>query len=176
MPTNVFTDSVYEALHQFVTAYKLHPILVNFTAALIPVSVGCDLFARVFGKQTLRDTGWWTMCFAAVVTPFTVLSGWLFWTTYDDGIRGMTIHKWLGTALAIFLVCLVLWRWRFFKSNSWPSVLYLLVALVAVGAVAYQGHLGGDQSFGSLSDAVQEKLRPVPRPAPIGIARWDGWK
>ena len=25
--------SVYETLHQFVVAYKVHPILVNFTAA-----------------------------------------------------------------------------------------------------------------------------------------------
>ena len=52
--------SVYETLHQFVIAYKLHPILVNFTAALVPVSVGSDVLGWVFRKQSLRDTGWWT--------------------------------------------------------------------------------------------------------------------
>jgi uncharacterized membrane protein len=142
--------SVYETLHQFVSVYKVHPILVNFTAALVPVSVGSDILGWAFGKQTLRDTGWWTLCFAAVITPFTAIAGWLFWMEDDVGVPGMTIHKWLGTSLAVLLVGLVLWRWWFFKSNRRPSVFYLLVALAVIGAVVYQGHLGGDQSFGSM--------------------------
>ena len=152
MSSYIFAHSIYETLHQFVSAQKLHPILVNFTAALIPVSVGSDILARVFGKQTLRDTGWWTLCFAAVITPFTAITGWLFWMNDDNGVSGMTIHKWLGTALAVLLLGLVLWRWWFFKSDSRPNVLYLLVALAVVGSVVYQGHLGGDQSFSMSSD------------------------
>jgi uncharacterized membrane protein len=150
MPNYILAASVYETLHQFVSAYKVHPILVNFTAALVPVSAGSDILGWVFGKQTLRDTGWWTLCFAAVITPFTAIAGWLFWMDGDVGVPGMTIHKWLGTSLAVLLVGLVLWRWWFFKSNRRPSVFYLLVALAVIGAVVYQGHLGGDQSFGSM--------------------------
>jgi uncharacterized membrane protein len=52
----VIAAAGYEALHQFVTAYKVHPILINFTAALIPVSVISDILAGIFDKQTLRDT------------------------------------------------------------------------------------------------------------------------
>jgi uncharacterized membrane protein len=146
----VFAASPYELLHQFVTAYKIHPILVNFTAALVPVSVGSDIFGRIFGKATLRDTGWWTLCFAACITPFTAIAGWLFWMKDDDGVTGMTIHKWLGTSAAVLLIGFVLWRWRYFKSDRWPSILYLLIGLVIVGAVVYQGHLGGEQSFMSM--------------------------
>jgi hypothetical protein len=58
----------------------------------------------------------------------------------------MTIHKWLGTSLAV-LVGLVVWRWWFFQSNSWPGLFYLLAALAVVAALVYQGHLGGRQSF-----------------------------
>ena len=158
MSSYMFAHSVYETLHQFVSAQKLHPILVNFTAALIPVSVGSDIFARVFGKQALRDTGWWTLCFAAVITPFTAMTGWLFWMNDDNGVSGMTIHKWLGTALAVLLVGLVLWRWWFVRSDSRPNVFYLLVALAVVVALVYQGHLGGDQSF-SMSSALAPPAR-----------------
>ena len=139
--------SVYGALHHFVSDYKVHPILVNFTAALIPVSVGSDILAKALRKQTLRDTGWWTMCFAACITPFTACAGWLFWMDDDNGATNMTIHKWLGTSAAVLLIGFVLWRWWFFKRDLWPNILYLLVGLVIVGAVVYQGHLGGEQSF-----------------------------
>jgi hypothetical protein len=47
--------SAHEALHQFVSAWKVHPILVNFTAALIPVSVVSDILGRALARQTLRD-------------------------------------------------------------------------------------------------------------------------
>ena len=139
--------SVYETLHQFVSSNKVHQILVNFTAALIPVSVGSDILGRIIGKQSLRDTGWWTMCFAACITPFTAIAGWLFWMKDDVDVTNMTIHKWLGTTAAVLLVGFVLWRWRFFRSDRRPSILYLLIGLAIVGAVIYQGHLGAQQSF-----------------------------
>ena len=143
----VLADTVYSTLHQFVSDYKVHPILVNFTAALVPVSVASDIFGRILDKKSLRDTGWWTMCFAACITPFTAIAGWLFWMKDDVDVTNMTIHKWLGTTAAVLLVGFVLWRWRFFRSDRRPSILYLLIGLAIVGAVIYQGHLGAQQSF-----------------------------
>ena len=148
MSINILASASLKTLQHFVSVYNVHPMLVNFTAALIPVSVGSDVLARIFGKPSLRDTGWWTLCFAAIITPFTASAGWLLWSHDDDGVLGMTIHKWLGTSLAVLLLGLVLWRWSLFKSTSNPSLLYLLIASMVVGAVFYQGHLGGKQSFG----------------------------
>lgn len=151
MPSYLLAAStVYETLRQIVSDYKIHPMLVNFTAALVPVSVGSDILGWIFRKQSLRDTGWWTLCFAAVITPFTAIAGLLFWMKDDVGVPGMNIHKWLGISLAAFLVGFALWRWWFFMRNRRPNVFYLLVALAVVGALVYQGHLGGDQSFGSM--------------------------
>jgi len=148
MPSTLLAaSSVTETLRHFVTTYKIHPILVNFTAALIPISLFSDVLDRILGKQSLRDTGWWTLCFAAVITPFTALAGWLFWMEGDDGVREMMIHKWLGTSAAVIVVGLAVWRWWFFKKDRRPNIAYLVVALAVVGALVYQGHLGGEQSF-----------------------------
>ncbi len=55
VPASVLAVSACESLHPFVSAYKVHPILVNFTAALIPVSVGSDIkTSRASGTITWR--------------------------------------------------------------------------------------------------------------------------
>lgn len=143
----VLVATVYETLNQFVSTYKVHPILVNFTAALIPISLLSDVLGKLLSRETLRDTGWWTLCFAAVITPFTSVAGLLWWSEMDDGVTGMLIHRWLGISLAALLIGLTVWRWWFFKSNRTPTYYYLLVALAVVGALVFQGHLGGQQSF-----------------------------
>ena len=65
----------------------------------------------------------------------------------DVAEEGLAIHKWLGSSLTVLLVGLALWRWWIFKRDRCPSMFYLLVALAAVAALIYQGHLGGAQSF-----------------------------
>jgi uncharacterized membrane protein len=99
----VLASGIVAGLRQFVMETKLHPILVNFTAALAPVSVVGDAIGRLCQDESLRHTGWWTLFGATAITPFTALAGWLFWMPDDSGVTGMTIHKWLGTGLAVLL-------------------------------------------------------------------------
>ena len=153
---HTLADGLIPALRAFVTSQKLHPVLVNFTAALVPVSVGADVAARLLKKESLRGTAWWTLFVAACVTPLTAAAGWLFWMDDDNGVTAMTIHKWLGTGLAVLLMGLVLWRWRAFRKDRWPSLAYLIVGVMVVGALVYQGRLGGDQSFGAMTSDMAE--------------------
>ncbi len=139
-----------DALRHFVTVTKLHPILVNFTAALIPVSIASDLLSGYLKKITLRDTAWWTLFYATIITPLTAISGWLFWMEDDRGVTGMTIHKWLGTALAALLFGLFFWRLRLYRQGRYASVGYLVVGLLFVAALVVQGHLGGEQVFSGM--------------------------
>ncbi|MDE2038788.1 MAG: DUF2231 domain-containing protein [Elusimicrobia bacterium] len=135
------------AARQLVSRLYIHPILVNFTAALVPVSLGSDVLERLTRRGSLRETGWWTMLYAACVTPFTALAGWLFWMKDDVGVHGMAIHKWLGTSLAVLIPALALWRSRFWKADRRPNGLYLGAGLVLLAALILQGHLGGVQVF-----------------------------
>lgn len=135
--------NILAALKHFVSVTKLHPILVNFTAALVPVSVASDFLAAYFKKQSLRDTAWWTLLYAAIITPFTALAGWLYWDKGDIGVTGMTIHKWLGTSLVILLAGLFFWRWQFYRQNREVSATYLVLAVALVTILVVQGHLGG---------------------------------
>ncbi|MCA9674668.1 MAG: hypothetical protein H6674_09220 [Dehalococcoidia bacterium] len=141
---------ILAAVREAVAVTKLHPILVNFTAALVPTSVACDAIARWRRHDQLRATAWWTLLLAAWITPLTAATGWLFWMDDDDGVLGMTIHRWLGTAIAMALVGLCLWRRRIRRSEQWAGIAYLAVAIAFVAAVAVQGTLGGRQVFSGM--------------------------
>lgn len=137
-------------LREFVWVTKLHPVLVDFTAALVPVSVGSDWAARLLKKDSLAETAWWCLAYAVCITPFTALSGWLFWMKDDTGSSGMAVHKWLGTAMVLSLAALFLWRRSFRNRAQRVSGAYLALGLLLVALLAYQGHLGGAQVFDSM--------------------------
>ncbi len=139
--------SLWNAAAGVVMQYKIHPILVNFTAALVPVSLAGDALGRWNGDDALTKTGAWTLFCAGAVTPLTALTGWLFWMSDDVGSRGMMIHKWLGTALALLVPALALWRARYYRRDRRLGALYLAAAALVVAALVYQGSLGGAQVF-----------------------------
>jgi len=141
---------VVPTLKQFVTVTKLHPILVDFTAALVPVSIFSDVIGRLFQIESARHTGWWTLFYATIVTPFTALTGWLFWMPDDTGVMGMAIHKWLGTELTVLLFGLFLWRHNLHRQNQWPTMAYFIAGSIFIAALVYQGHLGGEQVFSGM--------------------------
>lgn len=144
------TSGIMAALKQFVSATDLHPILVNFTAALVPVSVGADMLARARKDESLRQTAEWTLLFAAVLTPLTAITGWLFWMHDDNGVAGMAVHKWLGTGLAALLIGLFAWRLKLQRRGQWASLAYLAAGVLFIGALVVQGHLGGAQVFSGM--------------------------
>ena len=136
-----------DSLRQWDSSWKIHPILVNFTAALVPVSIASDIAGRLLGRVSLRHVGWWTMLYAGIITPFTAFFGWLFWMDDDNGVRGMTIHKWLGTSLAVVLLGMLIWRGASCRKDRSPGWLYLCVGVLIIAALVYQGTLGGNQTF-----------------------------
>ena len=132
------------------TPEQFHPILVNFTAALLPLAFLSDLLGLWSKRRALHAVGFWMMLYAAILTPFTAAAGW--WWKHAAGptlpTATITVHQWLGTVAAFGFIGLALWRWSFYRRDAAPTRAYLAVAAVLVLALVYQGSLGGSMAFG----------------------------
>ena len=132
------------------TPEEFHPILVNFTAALLPLALLSDILGRIFRRQTFHHAAWWMVLYAAVITPFTAAAGWWWKLTEGSALppRLITVHQWLGSAAVVLFVVLAVWRWSIHKRDASPSLAYLGFAVILVIALVYQGSLGGRMVFG----------------------------
>jgi uncharacterized membrane protein len=128
----------------------LHPILVNFTAALFPASVGSDLLGRLSRRRSLANAAWWMVLFAAVVTPLTVVAG-LFWRRQVDQFLSpqlINTHQWLGISVSVLFALVAWWRGKLHAREENPGLIYFVVVSVVALALVYQGTLGGMMVFG----------------------------
>jgi len=129
---------------------ELHPILVNFTAALLPLALLSDILGRIFRRQSFHHAAWWMVLYAAVITPFTAAAGWWWRLTEGSALPAklIAVHEWLGTTAVVLFVVLAFWRWSIHKRETSPNWVYLTYALIVVLALVYQGFLGGRMVFG----------------------------
>lgn len=129
---------------------EIHPILVNFTAALLPLAVLSDLLGRMCRRPGLSAAGMWMMIYEAIITPLTVIAGWWWKISEGDPMHAglIEVHQWLGTAAALLFIVLAFWRWTFHKRTIPPAWTYFVVAFISVMALVYQGSLGGAMVFG----------------------------
>lgn len=128
----------------------IHPILVNFTAALVPISVVSDVLGKLLGRESLKHAAWWSLCYAAAITPFTALAGWFWKRSIEAALPAdlIAVHQRLGISLAVAFVVLTIWRGLLHRRGETPGIAYLLLAVLTTGALMYQGHLGGTITFG----------------------------
>ena len=77
---------------------ELHPMLVNFTAALLPLALFSDLLGRWLKRSSLHSAAAWMVLYAAIITPLTGAAGW--WWKIQPGETPpelIAVHQWLGT-------------------------------------------------------------------------------
>jgi len=132
----------------------LHPLLVNFTAALIPTSVISDWLGKFTKKDSFRSTAFWTLTLATAITPVTAYMGWRWMNALQETqTNAMVFHRIMGFSLAGILLPMLYWRFRTFRGGRPTSILYLLIMTVVILAVAMQGHIGATMTFGNGSTA-----------------------
>jgi uncharacterized membrane protein len=157
---------------QLVSTYHLHPIVDHFTIALLtfgvaaePLSAAAILISRgrvsflaVWG-QKLRSTSLLLMIGGAAASVLSYFSGDAeadrLWDTMSPAAQQILLashgpvylsHAVLGQRLMYAFVILAIWRVMLELSSGLKRtrIAFLMVAMVAAGALLYQGKTGGE--------------------------------
>jgi uncharacterized membrane protein len=121
---------------------EVHPSLVHFPIALLPVSIGTDLIGRATGNRGLLETARHTIEIAAVGAALAGVSGLVAQeeVNAEGEARDMLItHRNLNILATLAVGTLALWRSRRYR----PSLGYLGLGLAGVAAMTYSAYLGG---------------------------------
>jgi uncharacterized membrane protein len=122
--------------------HEVHPALVHFPLALLPLSIGADLLGRVTGNEALRDLGRTTMPLAAVSGLVAGAAGLMAQTEVEADGRAMEMlktHRTLNLGLVAIAGAMSAYRSRTEK----PGVGYLAMGLAGCAAMTYSAYLGG---------------------------------
>jgi uncharacterized membrane protein len=156
---------------------QLHPIADHFTIALLTVAVFIDLVASIFSSRAwLRYMALTLMVMGALATGASWITGgelqpeWVFKTVPPAAKALMHRHAELGEALVYVFAVLAIWRIlvESLASMARTRWLYLIVAIIAICVIGYQGHLGGELVYDYGIGTELLHATPAPSPAESG--------
>ena len=157
---------------QLVSTYHLHPIVDHFTIALLTFGIAAEILAAAavllfrnsarvsVWSNKLRSTSLLLMIGGAAASVMSYFSGDAeadrLWDTMSpaaqqilassDGAAAYLSHAVLGQYLMYAFLILAAWRvmLEFSSRLRRMRVVFLLAAIVATGALLYQGRTGGE--------------------------------
>ncbi len=122
--------------------HELHPSLVHFPLALLPLSIGADLVGRMTGNQSLLDLGRRTMPLAAASGLVAGVAGLMAQTEVKAKGASMDMlqtHRTLNLGLVAIAGAMAVQRSR----DEKPSAAYLGLGLMGIAAMTFSAYLGG---------------------------------
>jgi uncharacterized membrane protein len=126
--------------------HELHPSLIHFPLALLPLAIGSDLVGRVTGSSSLLDLGRRTIPLAAASGLVAGLAGLMAQTEVKAEGGAMDLlktHRTLNLGLVAIAGAMAVQRVRKEK----PSAAYIGLGLVGIAAMAYSAYLGGEMVY-----------------------------
>lgn len=150
----------------------LHPVADHYAIALLTVAVLIDLFASLVPARIwLRYAALLLTILGALSAGASYGTGTLeagrIWNALGPDAKDILHrHGQLGEYLAIAFGVLALWRIliqavTFFAGSR---TFYLLVAIVAIGALTYQAYLGGKLVYNYGAGTALMANEPIPKP------------
>ncbi len=159
-----------DSVVKFLEPYQLHPVVDHFTVALLIVAVLIDLVASATPTRIwLRYTALLLMILGALAAGGSYFTGGMegdrIWKALGDPAKEvLKRHDDLGMYLAITFGILALWRimLQAFGFMAGSRAIYLIVALLAIVALGYQGYLGGVLVYDYGAGTALMASAPVP--------------
>lgn len=121
---------------------QIHPTVVHFPIALLPLAVGADLLGAITGSASLRGFGRKAIAAAAVGAVASAVTGLI--AGEEVNVEGpsrdkLMTHRNLNAVVTIVASSMAIWR----ANNDRPNATYLATGLAGVGVLAYTAYLGG---------------------------------
>ncbi|WP_313136636.1 DUF2231 domain-containing protein [Paracoccus jeotgali] len=121
---------------------QMHPAVVHFPIATLPLAVGADLLGSMTDNPSLRSFGRGAIAVAAAGTVAAVVTGLI--AGEEVNVEGpardkLMTHRNLNAVVTLAATCMAFWR----ASNDRPGAGYLTTGVAALGTLAYTAYLGG---------------------------------
>ncbi len=174
-----------EQVLDYLQKLNLHPVADHFTIGLLTIAILIDLTASLLPMRTwIRYMALTLFILGALAAAASFGTGDMeadrIWKALGpDAKEVLKRHAELGEYLAIVFGVLALWRIlvEAFEFAAGSRGIFLLVAIIAVGTLLYQGHLGGDLVYDYGAGTALMAAQPVPTeaapsaaPTPSGVA------
>lgn len=147
---------------------EIHPSLVHYPLAFIPLAVGADLLGRATGSRSLSDLGRLGMMLGAGSAALAAVAGLAAQEEVDveegsEAYEMLVTHRTLNVGLVAASAGMAAWRWR--EPEATPG--YLGLGLAALGLLGYSAYLGGKMVYQhglgvEAADGIYEEDHPVP--------------
>lgn len=147
---------------------EVHPALVHFPIALLPVSLAADALGRATGSQSLLDMGRRTMPLAAASAALAGVFGLIAQEAVnpdDHTMEQLITHRNLNLGVMALTAVMAAKRSRRRK----PGLGYLAAGLAGMATMTYSAYLGGHMVYehglgvrkaGGLVEEQAPEIRP----------------
>lgn len=125
---------------------ELHPSLVHFPIALLPVAIGADLLGRLTGSKPLLEIGRRLIPLAAGAAALAAVAGLAAQEEVQvegEALDALITHRNLNLALVATATAMAAWR----SSRQRPTATYLGLGLAGAGVMTYTAYLGGHMVY-----------------------------
>ena len=126
---------------------EVHPSLVHYPIALLPVSIGADALGKVTGSRTLLGMGKMGIALtagtAALAGVFGLIAQEEVKLNSDRAGDLLVTHRNLNVGFLALATMMAVRR----SMRRKPSMRYLVTGAAAIGAVAYSAYLGGKMVY-----------------------------
>jgi len=174
-----------QGLLETIQKWHIHPAVDHFTVALLIVAVLADLFASLFSTRLWLRYAALALIIAGTAAAWgsKLTGGWeadRVWRAVQaaggPAYRTLHLHAEIGDYLPWVFLVLAIWRIgvQVFSFMAVSRGLYLLFAVLAAVAIAYQGYLGGELVYeygiGTALYNAESSSPPVLQPEATGPA------